>query len=112
MNSTYGNDAKIHDLSKSAEVLLNPKEAESRGLKAGESVLLSNETGQLTLQVVLSEMVPCGVALVYKGRWLKFDSSNANINVLNPGHKTDLAESSCVHSVEADLIAIITEVAS
>lgn len=112
MNSTYGNDAKIHGLSKSAQVLLNPKEASSRGLKAGESVLLSNKTGQLTLQVVLSEMVPCGVALVYKGRWLKFDASKANVNVLNPGHKTDLAESSCVHSVEANLIPIIKEVAS
>ena len=105
MNSSYGNDTKVRDRIAPAEVLLNPKEAKSRGFAAGTPVILSNDTGQLSLQVSLSEDVPCGVALIYKGRWPKLDPSRANVNVLNPGHKTDLAESSCVHSVEVDIIA-------
>jgi Asp-tRNA(Asn)/Glu-tRNA(Gln) amidotransferase A subunit family amidase/anaerobic selenocysteine-containing dehydrogenase/GMP synthase-like glutamine amidotransferase len=109
MNSSYGNDANIRKQISPAEVLINPKEARSRGLESGTPVCLKNETGQLTLQVTLSEDVPCGVALVYKGRWLKLDPSRANVNVLNPGHKTDLAESSCVHSVEVDLIPMHSE---
>jgi hypothetical protein len=41
------------------------------------------------------------VALVYKGRWPKHDRNGANVNVLNPGEKTDIGESSAVHGVEA-----------
>jgi hypothetical protein len=45
-----------------------------------------------------------GVALVHKGRWPKLEASGCNVNVLNPGQKTDLAESSAVHSVEVQLV--------
>jgi len=103
MNSSYGNDAKVGDRLGPSDVLLNPKEARLRGLESGTLVTLSNETGRLALQVALSDNVPCGVALVYKGRWLKLDPFSTNVNVLNPGHKTDLAESSCVHSIEVEI---------
>jgi hypothetical protein len=45
-----------------------------------------------------------GVALVHKGRWPKFDPSGRNVNALNPGQKTDLGESSAVHSTEVELL--------
>ena len=44
-----------------------------------------------------------GVALSHKSRWPKLSKQHANINVLNPGRKTDMAESSAVHSVEVAL---------
>jgi anaerobic selenocysteine-containing dehydrogenase len=103
MNSVYGNDHRIHKLMSEADVMLNPQEAQQRGLQDGMSVILSNEVGQLPLKVKFSDQVPCGVALVYKGRWPKLDRSGANVNVLNPGAKTDLAESSCVHGIEVDI---------
>lgn len=106
MNSVYGNDARVHKLIGEADVMLNPQEAEQRGLQDGSSVILSNETGQLPLKVKLSEQVPGGVALVYKGRWPKLDASSANVNVLNPGHKTDVAESSCVHAIEVEITLV------
>lgn len=106
MNSSYGNDGRIGDRISHADVLLNPKEAQVRGLEAGTPVILSNDTGELLLKVALSEDVPCGVALVYKGRWSKLDPNRANVNVLNPGNKTDLAESSCVHGVEVDITPV------
>lgn len=103
MNSVYGNDAGVQKLIGSADVMLNPQEAQQRGLQEGTQVILSNDTGQLPLKVKLSNQVPCGVALVYKGRWPKLDSSGANVNVLNPGRKADLAQSSCVHSIEVEI---------
>lgn len=106
MNSAYGNDAKIRKRLGEAEVLLNPQEAKLRDLEVGTAVILSNDTGELTLKVAVSENVPCGVALVYKGRWPKLDPNRANINILNPGNKTDLAESSCVHSVEVEITPV------
>ena len=62
--------------------------------------------GRLPLSVTVTDAVPPGVALVHKGRWPKLQASHLNINALNPGIKTDLAESSAVHSVEVELVPL------
>jgi len=106
MNSSYSNVGKVRAQTGPADVGLSPFEAQARGLIAGDHVLLRNETGQLALQVSLSDRIPPGVALVHKGRWPKLDPSRANVNVLNGGECADMAESSSVHSVEAELILL------
>jgi anaerobic selenocysteine-containing dehydrogenase len=68
-----------------------------------DEVMLSNETGSLKLRVRLSDDVPPGVALSHKGRWPRQEPEGANVNALNPGRKTDIGESTCVHSVEVEL---------
>jgi len=103
MNTSHANDPKIRRRLGSATVTLSPAEAHRRGLITGESVELTNETGSLPLVVKISDTVLDGTALVHKGRWPKYEESSANVNVLNPGHKTDIGESSCVHAVEAEL---------
>ena len=104
MNSSYANVEKIRKRTGAADVWLHPQEASSRGLVEGTLVIVSSEAGRLPLQVVCSERVPCGVALVHKGRWPKLDPSGANVNVLNTGRKTDMGESSSVHSVEVEIV--------
>lgn len=103
LNSSYGNDAKIRGKLGPAEVLLHPDEAAAWGIEDGRDVALVNDTGRLVLKARLSDDVPRRVALVYKGRWPRFEGGHANVNVLNPGAKTDMGESSCVHAVEAAL---------
>ena len=103
LNSSYGNDPKIRARLGAHEVLIHPSEAEALGLADGARVELVNEVGRLSLTVRVSNDVPRRVALVYKGRWPKFEDSLANVNVINPGEKTDMGESSCVHGVEAEL---------
>lgn len=108
MNSSYNNVPKVRGAIGPADVLLNTHEAGERGLAAGAAVILSNQTGRLPVRVVLSESVPRGVALVHKGRWPKLDPSGANVNVLNPGRKTDLEHSSAVHSIEVSITPAAT----
>jgi anaerobic selenocysteine-containing dehydrogenase len=103
MNSSYDNEAKVRQRTLIAEVGLHPSEAASRGLSEGMPVIISNEVGRLPLVVTISEEVPRGVALVHKGRWPKLDPSRANVNVLNTGQKSDMGESSAVHSVEVEI---------
>lgn len=103
MNSSYANDSKVLTRLGRPLVLLNSDEAARRGVGDGQLVALFNDTGRLTLTVEVSDNVPRGVALVYKGRWPKFDPNNANVNVLNSGEKSDIGESTCVHGVEAQL---------
>jgi len=106
MNSGYGNVAKVRVQAGPADVCLHPEEARRRGLGVGDPVPLKNEFGELRLQISLSDRVPPGVALVHKGRWPKLDPGGANVNVLNGGERADMAESSGVHSVEADLVPL------
>jgi anaerobic selenocysteine-containing dehydrogenase len=106
LNSNYSNDARIAMLIKRPTVMLHPDEAAKRGLVEGDPVALINETGRLPMHVALSDTVPIGVALVHKGRWPKMETPRGNVNILNPGRKTDLAESSAVHSIEVDLVAL------
>lgn len=100
MNDSYANDQRIDKEMGTASVVLHPTDAEAIGLREGDDAELSNETGKILLKVRLSEEVLPGVALSLKGRWPKREQTQANVNVLNPGLKTDMGESSAVHGIE------------
>jgi anaerobic selenocysteine-containing dehydrogenase len=106
MNSTYGNDDRIRARLGEPAVMLNQNEIARRGLKEGDQVVLTNKAGALRLTVRLSPDVPEHVALVYKGRWPRYSGEAANINVLNAGLRSDIAESTAVHGVYASLVKV------
>ena len=105
MNDSYGNEPHIRKALGTGNVVLNPSDAARAGLVEGQAVELFNDTGSLVLEVVVSEQVRSGVALSHKGRWSKFEPAGANVNVLNPGHMTDLGESTAVHGTLVKLRA-------
>lgn len=100
MNSSYGNDAGIAGKLGAAQVILHPDDAEARGLVAGDQVTLRNATGSLSLRLAVAEIVPPGVALSDKSRWL---DGGANVNVLNPGLESDMGRSTALHGVEVEV---------
>jgi anaerobic selenocysteine-containing dehydrogenase len=100
LNTSFGNVRQIDHRIGAATIALHPADAAERQLVQGESALVHNSSGSLRLRVVISDEVPRGVALTHKGRWLGTDAAGANVNVLNPGEKSDMGESTAVHSVE------------
>jgi len=107
MNDSYANDPKVEKQLGQATVTINPADAEARGLVAGTLVRLSNATGSLDLVLALSDRVPSGVAHSPKGRWpRRAVKQRANVNILNPGVKSDMGESTAVHGVEVEIGAI------
>ena len=105
LNDTFTNDPKITKRLGPAEIALNPADAARRGLTDGDRVAVANEVGSLLLDLRLSDGVPPGVALSPKGRWPKRESERANVNVLNPGIKSDMGQSSAVHGIEVTVTA-------
>lgn len=105
LNDTFANEEKIEKQLGPAHVLLHPDDARRLGLSEHSRVLLVNETGRLAVDLLLSTNVPPGVALSYKGRWPKREHSLANVNILNPGEKSDMGESTSVHATEIQIIA-------
>ena len=106
MNSSYANDTKIRRRLGAQSILLNPLDADALGVSNGDKVLLRNDTGQLEVVADLSPDTLPGVGIVWKGNWPKFEGQRGNINRLNPGDKTDMGESSCVHGIEAEIIRL------
>lgn len=105
MNSSYGNDDRIRARLGEPKVYLNRHDVETRNLRDGETVTLATSAGSLTLRLAVSDDVPVGVALVHKGHWPRHTGVAANVNVLNPGLRTDIADSTAVHGVEAELFS-------
>ncbi|MGB4812301.1 MAG: molybdopterin-dependent oxidoreductase [Methylophilaceae bacterium] len=103
LNSSFGNVAKVSKQSNKASIFMHPKDATDCLVTAGEMALVSNDIGQLKLNVVIDASLPRGVVLVHKGRWPKNEPENANVNILNPGHKSDMGESTAVHGIEVSV---------
>jgi anaerobic selenocysteine-containing dehydrogenase len=103
MNTSFGNVHQIENRIGAATIALHPADAAERHLAEGDAALVHNHCGRLSLQVVMSDELPRGVALTHKGRWLCADAAAANVNVLNPGEKSDMGESTAVHSVEVSV---------
>jgi len=100
LNTSFGNVGKIKTRLGTASIALNPADGAERGLHEGETARIVNACGSLDLKVTMWDGLPRGVALVHKGRWLGSEPGHANVNVLNPGVKSDMGESTAVHSVE------------
>jgi anaerobic selenocysteine-containing dehydrogenase len=109
LNDSFANDPKISRRIGPAVLALHPADAAERGLAEGAEALLVNDTGRLVLRVTLSDALPRGVAYSPKGRWPKREPARANVNVLNPGEKTDMGESTSVHGVEVEVRAMTDE---
>ena len=103
MNDSFANDEKIARRIGPAWVAMHPADAQALDLTDGEEVELSNATGSLRLRLKISDDVLRGVVLSPKGRWPKRESTGANVNVLNPGHKADMGGSTAVHSLEVSV---------
>ncbi len=105
LNSSYGNDPQIRRRLGRQSALINPDDAAERHIADGQTVILRNATGTLRLAAKLSAETLPGVVVVHKGNWPQFEAeSGGNVNVLNPGVKTDMGESSSVHGIEAELV--------
>ena len=106
MNSSFGNDPKILKQLGEDEAFVHPDEARSRGIAHGARVTIGNSTGAITLRLCVSTDVPRGVILAHKSRWTANAAGNAgiNVNALNPGKKSDLAESCAVHSINVSVV--------
>ncbi len=106
MNSTYSNSAQNLRRVGPLEITLHPTELAARGLVDGAPVCVRSEVGQITAVVRASDIVGPGVALCPKGCWPKLEPSGANVNMVTDAIRTDIGNSSAVHSVHVTVEAI------
>jgi anaerobic selenocysteine-containing dehydrogenase len=108
LNTSFGNVRQIAGRLGEATLALHPDDARERSLEEGDRALVRNASGELSLRVRIADSLPRRVALVHKGRWLGAadgDGLGGNVNALNDGRKSDMGESTAVHSVEVQVVA-------
>jgi anaerobic selenocysteine-containing dehydrogenase len=105
MNDSYANDPEIIKRSGPASVTLHPDDAKRFNILENDKVRLYNESGEVELLAHIDDMTLKGVALSYKGRWPKLDDGN-HMNVLHKATKTDMGESTSVHSTEIQILVV------
>jgi anaerobic selenocysteine-containing dehydrogenase len=106
LNTEYSNDPKIARRIGPLTITMNPADAASRGLVDGQWARVTSQLDSLMARVATNDDVPLSVGLIPKGRWPKLEPERVNVNVLNPGQKSDMGESSSVHGVEVTVEAV------
>ena len=103
MNSSYGNDTHIRESMGPARVTIHPEDAAVRGIADEDTVVLSNDAGEVTFSARVEAAIPPGTLLVHKSRWPRFEASRANVNLLHEPRKSDMGESTSVHGTEVSI---------
>jgi anaerobic selenocysteine-containing dehydrogenase len=89
---------------KAPRLLMNPRDAERRGLVHGGDIRVWNELGEVILPLDITDDVPPGVVASEKGSWLSTSSTGQTISALvSADMRADLAEGACFNDTLVDV---------
>jgi len=85
-------------------LLMNPRDAERRGLVHGGEIRVWNELGEVILPLDITDDVPPGVVASEKGSWLSTSRTGQTISALvSADMRADLAEGACFNDTLVDV---------
>ncbi|WP_062356370.1 molybdopterin-containing oxidoreductase family protein [Herbidospora yilanensis] len=96
LNTIFANNPELLRRSKGPTVVVNPRDAEPRGLVSGSRARVSNRFGAFEAYVEVSDKVRPGVAASPKGHWPKL-SGGANANAVVEERDADLGNGPVYH---------------
>jgi anaerobic selenocysteine-containing dehydrogenase len=79
-------------------VFLNPADAEVRGIRDGDGVVVRSARGTAEFTAALTEDTRPGVAVVEGIRWSKHQPGRRGVNALTDDRTADLGGGSALHS--------------
>lgn len=98
VSSSLANVPKLMAREGSPFIEINPEDAASRGISAGDTVRVENDRGWCNLRASVTSDVPAGITVAPKGAWAQHAPGNRNINWITPDAIGDLAGQSTFHS--------------
>jgi anaerobic selenocysteine-containing dehydrogenase len=89
------------------QVDINPQDAQSLGIKTGQSVKLINNKGEVVLRARITEDIPHGVLSVDKGAWCEASPTHQSANALiDSQSRTDIGEGAAYYDTFVDILVI------
>lgn len=88
-------------------LLMNPADAQVRGLAGGQAVRVHNTLGAVELTLEVTDAVPPGVVASEKGAWLASSPGGRTISALcSADDRADLAQGACFNDTAVEVSAI------
>ena len=84
-------------------LLMNPRDAEGRALKDGDSVRVFNELGEVRCNLQVGSWIRPGTVLLPKGLWRKHTANGFTANALAPDTVTDLGGGACFNDARVQV---------
>jgi anaerobic selenocysteine-containing dehydrogenase len=108
MNSTFANLPGHRQMERKTVGLLemHSSDAEARGVATGDSVLVWNGRGRITLTASVGETVPAGVVAA-RLDWQKLSQDGANVNALTSERLTDIGGGATFYSTLVEVAKVM-----
>jgi anaerobic selenocysteine-containing dehydrogenase len=84
-------------------LLMNPADAEARGLKDGDSIRVFNALGEVRCNLRVGGWIRRGTVSLPKGLWRKHTANGYTSNVLVPDTLTDLGGGACFNDARVEV---------
>jgi anaerobic selenocysteine-containing dehydrogenase len=101
VNSTLG-----QLLDKPAAILLNPYDADQRGLAEGQTVRVHNASGEVVVDLKVDNRVRPGVAELPKGLWRRHTKNGQTANALAPDTLSHVGQGACFNDARVEVSAL------
>jgi anaerobic selenocysteine-containing dehydrogenase len=101
ISSTLGG---LADSRAAPPLLMNPRDADARGLKDGAEVKVWNQRGEVFLPLIVTDAIAPGVVASEKGAWLATSRSGQTISALvSADLQADLAQGACFNDTDVEV---------
>lgn len=97
VSSSFANNEELVRREGGPTLQLNPRDAGARSIETGDTVVVENRRGGFELRALVTDSVPPGVVVTYKGYWSNRHGGR-NVNWTTPDTLADLAGQSTFHT--------------
>jgi anaerobic selenocysteine-containing dehydrogenase len=103
LNSSFYEQDNLRSRQVFMELLMNPSDAEPRGLTDGQQVHAYNQQGEVGFTLMLSERVPVGTVVTEGVWWNEFIPGGRGVNALTSQRLTDGGRGSTLYDVTVEV---------
>jgi anaerobic selenocysteine-containing dehydrogenase len=103
LNSSFYEQDDLRSRQTCMELMMNPGDAEARGLEDGRQVLACNRLGEVEFTLNISERVPAGTVVTEGVWWREFIPGGRGVNALTSQRLTDGGRGSTLYDVTVEV---------
>ncbi len=103
LNSSFRERADLRKKERGVLLKMNPEDAETKGLKEGDSVIAFNSLGEVSFVLRVTDEVPRGVVVAEGIWWLEHSPGPRSVNALTSQRLTDRANGSTFYDNTVDV---------
>lgn len=103
LNSSFYERDELRAKQQAMCLMMNPTDAEDRGLRDGEQVTARNELGEVEFILAITDKAPAGVVVAEGIWWIEFAPGKRSVNALTSQRLTDEGQGSTFYDTRIEV---------